>query len=334
MLKRLKNLKIYSVLQLINLIKLFIVSSFKKTSSTGYPYRISVEPTNYCNARCPLCPTGASQLRRKKGFMDMKLYKKMIDEVSGKTSSIILWNYGEPFLHPHIFEMIDYAKNNKLHIVASTNGYVFYSINQINKLANSKLDKLIVSIDGATDKTNAMYRKNVNYKKVISGLKKFMTIKRKTGQKLPLVEIQFIVMKHNQHEIPKIMKLAKRLGDAISLKKVNTLMVEGINHQDWLPDDNRLTRYKKNIIEKAIPRKQNFHNCPLVWYSIVVNYDGTINPCCYDYQGEVILGDLNNQKVRDVWTGKKMQAWRKSIIRDRRNNKICRNCLIDTEKWI
>lgn len=312
-----------------NRVKLFAAKTIKLPSSLGYPDKLQIEPTNYCNARCPLCPTGASQLTRTKGFMDMNLYKKIIDEVSGKTSHITLWNYGEPFLHTEIFGMIDYTKRKELGISVSTNGYVFYTDEGIKKLAESDLDSLIVSLDGATKEIFSFYRKNVDFAKVIDGLKKLRKLKKKLKKDTPRVDIQFIVMKHNIQELNKMKKLAMQLGDSLRLKTVNVQMVAGIKYIDWLPDNPLFSRYAQDLNGKFVPKKQNYHNCPLIWYSLVINWDGTVNPCCYDYQGEVKIGDASIQSIHDIWTSEKMRLFRASIIQDRRQNKICRSCPVD-----
>lgn len=313
----------------LNKLKLFASKKLKRVSSMGFPDKLQIEPTNHCNAKCPLCPTGANQLKRPKGFMDLPLYKKIIDEVAGKTAHITLWNYGEPTLHPGIFEMIRYAKKNGLEISVSTNGYVFYSDEGIQRLAESNLDTLIVSLDGATKEIFTLYRKNVDFARVIDGLKKLKKLKKELKKKTPWVEMQFIVMKHNIHELPRMKKLAAQLGDSLRLKTVNVQMVQGIRYLDWLPDNQIFSRYKKEISGQYVPKKENFHNCPVIWHSLVINWDGTVNPCCYDYQGEMVMGNVRTETIHEIWTGEKMQNFRRSILNDRRKNKICQHCPID-----
>ena len=316
----------HRLLQFKNVIGLLVTWIFKIDTSYGYPRTIQLEPTNNCNAKCPLCPTGAGQLKRRRGYMDVKLFKKIIDDVAGKTQYMTLWNYGEPFLHPKIFEMIDYAKKNNLFITASTNGYVFYTDDLISKLANSHLDKLIVSLDGISEDTYKLYRKGVDFKKVIDGLTKLKLIKKKKNKKDPVIEIQFIIMKHNQHELSKYEEFAQKLGDKVVYKTVNTHMVTGINELDWLPNTQFRSDYKQN----HTTNNPGNSNCPVIWKSIVINYDGIVNPCCWDYQSEVVLGDLKNQTLHDVWTGTRMKNFRQTILQNKAHH-ICRNCRINSK---
>ena len=43
-----------------------------------YPSQLFIEPTNICNAKCPLCPTGSGKLKRKKGMMGFNTFKKIL----------------------------------------------------------------------------------------------------------------------------------------------------------------------------------------------------------------------------------------------------------------
>ena len=65
-----------------------------------------IEPTNECNLRCPLCPTGAGKLKRAKGQMSFELYRRILAELDGSLERLMLYNYGEPFLHPRILDMM------------------------------------------------------------------------------------------------------------------------------------------------------------------------------------------------------------------------------------
>ncbi len=78
---------------------------FKKTGPLMMPVHISIEPANTCNALCPVCETGKNEMTRKKGRLDIDLFKRLIDEVWPTTSSLMYYFMGEPFLNKHSYEM-------------------------------------------------------------------------------------------------------------------------------------------------------------------------------------------------------------------------------------
>ncbi len=85
----------------------------KKIILGDVPYSLSIEATAYCNLRCTMCAN--RKLKRKKGYMELDLYKKIIDEVTSVSTNFNLWlnGYGESFLNADIFDMIKYAKDKK-----------------------------------------------------------------------------------------------------------------------------------------------------------------------------------------------------------------------------
>ena len=60
------------------------------------PVHVSIEPTNACNARCPVCETGKGDMQRKTGFLDEHLYKEFLDDAAPTTAVLLYYFMGEP----------------------------------------------------------------------------------------------------------------------------------------------------------------------------------------------------------------------------------------------
>lgn len=76
-------------------------------------------------------------------------------------------------------------------------------------------------------------------------------------------------------------------------------------------------------------------SCLLPFNKIVVQPDGRIPLCCCDPFGKVILGDLNTEKLVDIWNGEKAKALRESLYKEqysRKNLKLCSKCDVLVEK--
>ncbi|MGD9346342.1 MAG: hypothetical protein PVH84_10790, partial [Candidatus Aminicenantes bacterium] len=93
--------------KLINWIRVESSLLFKPERPWGWPTHLQIEPTNLCNLQCRLCPV-TEGLRRAKGHMTLDLFKRFIDETGDYVFLIILWDWGEPFLNPAVYEMIPY----------------------------------------------------------------------------------------------------------------------------------------------------------------------------------------------------------------------------------
>ena len=69
-----------------------------------FPIIVNVDPTNACNLLCNMCPNSSDTIV-KKSFMDMDLYRKIIDEIKQREKRLyryFLVKDGEPLLHKNI----------------------------------------------------------------------------------------------------------------------------------------------------------------------------------------------------------------------------------------
>ena len=121
------------------------------------PYRYYIDPTNLCNLRCPLCPTGRMELQRPRGRMNLEDFKRIVDQIAPYAYYVELYNWGEPFLHPQIFDMIRYASERKISVQLSSN-LNYFNEEMAEQAVASGLTRLLVSVDGATQETYEKYR--------------------------------------------------------------------------------------------------------------------------------------------------------------------------------
>jgi len=280
-----------------------------------------IEPTNLCNLQCPLCPSGAGLLNRPQGFITFDLFKKIIDEIKFDSFLILLWNQGEPFLHKDIIKMIEYAHLQKMIVILSTNANVFPDPNE---LIVSGLDLLIISMDGVEQETYNKYRVNGELEKVIENVKKLIKAKDDKSKSNPRTICQFIVMKHNEHEIKEIESLVRKIKiDQIVLKTVQIYTKEDI--ENFLPKNPKYQRYK--IKDNDFNMKYNIKNrCYRMWNRPVVNCDGEMSICCYDKNNVYKIGNLKNKRLIDIWKSKEYHTFRQNILKNRKMYDICRNC--------
>ncbi|HET7734050.1 MAG TPA: radical SAM protein, partial [Paludibacter sp.] len=183
------------------------------------PSFISVETSNYCNLHCPECPVGRSQTPKTgHAYFDLTLYKKLIDEQKSTLLHVILYFQGEPLLNKQLAEFIQYAHDAKIYTSTSTNGQLLNKKNA-KDIVLSGLDKLIVSVDGSTQETYESYRVGGKLQKTLDGIKELVYWKNELKSVTPLLEIQFIVFKTNEHQLAEMKKLAKSLhADRLTFK--------------------------------------------------------------------------------------------------------------------
>jgi radical SAM protein with 4Fe4S-binding SPASM domain len=283
------------------------------------PVSVSAELTNYCNLRCPECASGSEIIKRERGFMDIHLYNKLISELGPYLYFINLYFQGEPMMHPQFFSFA--SLNDTINTIVSTNGH-FLSVENSEKLAMSHLKRLIVSLDGMDQEIYSKYRRNGDFRKVVDGIKNVASAIVRHNSPLKL-EIQFLVNRHNEPQIPEVERFAKVAGIPLKLKSMQ--IISSQDAEEWMPADRKFRRYKKSdgtfVIKSSLPDR-----CMRLFFNPVVTWDGKVIPCCFDKDAEFVMGDLNNESFMSVWNGERYTEFRKKILTGRNKIDICRNC--------
>lgn len=308
----------------------FISILIKRPVVWGYPTAISIEPTNRCNLRCPECATGNKSLKRKIGDIDYQTFKKVIDETYPYLTSIILYFQGEPFLHPQLAALIKYASDKHIYTMLSTNGH-FLSAEKCRAIIEAKLDKIIVSVDGTDEETYSVYRKGGNFPKVIKGISNMVSLKTELKSKIPVIDIQFILMKHNEHQVNAIKKLTKDLGANKALIKTAQI-TDFEKNGDLLPSQDKHARYRSFGRDEYRIKGKMKNKCLRIWQSLVVLHDGGVVPCCFDKDADHSIGDVSGNSVIEIWKNNAFQNFRKKVLTNRKEIQICTNCTEGLER--
>lgn len=318
--------KSFNFRRMINVVKVYLSYMlsllFRKAIYWGSPPIVMIEPTNICNLKCPLCPTGNNTLKRAKGYMDFAVFRKIIDEIYKTAFMVVLWNQGEPYLNKDFSKMVKYASDHGLFTLVSTNGNIDYDPEEI---INSGLDSMIISLDGTTQETYNKYRVNGKLDKVLENAGKIVEARKKLHRKNPLLRWQFLVMKHNEHELDEIQKMASELGvDNLELKSIQIYAKEDI--YNFLPQNPKYRRYK--VKGDNFELKFGIKNrCRRIWTNAVVNWNGDVAICCFDKDGEYPVGNVMETDLKKLWKNKSIMKIRNQILKDRKQIPICRNCL-------
>ena len=302
-----------------------------KTKIFDWPYLAMIETCNFCNLKCPTCTTPHHKMGRPKMMMPMEDYKKIIDNIKSSVSVVLPWFSNEPLLVPHIGEMIKYASQNGIYTVISTNA-VLLTKEKSKELILSGLDEIILCLDGMSKESYEPFREGAEFDKVLENIKNFCRIKEEIGGRKPFVELQFILTKLNQNEIPEVKKLAKELKvDRLRIKSF-ALSEYAYNEEEsrnlserFLPDASNYIgkiRYEKSGSELRIKNRKK--NCDLALSNIVILADGRVSMCCYDYKGQYVYGNVLENKLKDFWHSPENREKRK--MAKMRTYPLCKVC--------
>lgn len=303
----------------------------KKASHHGFPISMAIEPTTSCNLRCPECPSGLRQFTRPIGMLEPAFFQKTINEVYKELIYLTFYFQGEPYLNPNFLDMVKYASNKKIFTSTSTNAH-YLTKEQSIKTVQSKLDRLIISIDGTTQDTYEQYRVGGHLQKVIEGTKNIIEAKKILKSNTPHVVFQFLVVKPNEHQLSDVKKLAEELGvNEVVFKTAQVYNYE--NGNPLIPENIKYSRYKKNSDGTYSIKNKLLNQCWRMWSSCVITWDGLVVPCCFDKDAKHQLGNLKTDSFQRVWTENKYKSFRQSILKSRQEIDICKNCSEGTKVW-
>ena len=293
---------------------------------------MSIEPTTACNLGCPECPSGLKQFTRPTGKLNLELHGKMIHQLKKSVFYINYYFQGEPFLHPQFLDLIIEAKKNKIYTATSTNAH-FIDEKKAEEIVLSGLDRLIISIDGLTQATYENYRVHGTLTKVIEGTNHLLAAKKKLNSNTPHLIFQFLAVKPNEHEIPGVFKLGKEMNiDEVRIKSAQLYDYE--NGNPLLPDNEKYSRYKLQSNGKYKLKYKTGNHCWRMWSSSVFTWDGKVVPCCFDKDAKHVLGTLENNSFKSIWTDKQYVAFRQAVLTGRNQIEICKNCSEGAKVWV
>jgi MoaA/NifB/PqqE/SkfB family radical SAM enzyme len=266
--------------------------------------------------------------RRKKGKMSFANFKRFIDPLAEHAILITLHNWGEPFLNKDIFRMITYASRKGLATRLSSN---FYTMNHrdLERVVDSGLNHIKISLDGASEETYAKYRVGGHFQQVFDNLKALIEIKRRRRRRFPIVEWQFLVMRHNEHEIPKVRWLSDKIGvDLLTLGKIGfgeTPYDGTANYElveEWLPRHNPAYRYPYDgSCLYDVP-------CVFLWECITLNWDGGLAPCCVLDDPKMDFGNVFEEPVTKIWNNELYVGSRREFNKRFYGNSGCRTACL------
>jgi MoaA/NifB/PqqE/SkfB family radical SAM enzyme len=292
------------------------------------PLKLTFDPTNYCQLRCPLCPTGARTQDRDRGRAQRHLFEHLMEEVGDYVFLIDFFNWGEPLLNEQAEELVSIAARRNIVTFLSSNLSIPMTDKRIGRLVDSGLSQLIVSLDGASAETYGTYRRVGRFDLVISNMKRILAARRERGMTTPRVNWQFLVFRFNEHEIETVRRMAADMGvDSVTFRA--PFLDEGrvpLSPRDkeavagWAPTRLEFNRYDEaSPAHTVVPERPR---CGWHYMSTAINWDGTVAPCCTVFEkrddfgrlsgnGNDYMSIVNNasfRAVRDNFAGRASEA--------------------------
>ncbi len=314
-----------SLAKRINLLKAGGNLVHRRLAPWSWPLHMNIELTSYCNLKCPICPTGAKEMNRRPEAMDVELFERLMAEVGPYLLTMSLWGWGEPLLHPRLADILRIARQYPVASLVSTNGQKLDDERVIDALIAQPPTFLIVAIDGLTDETNSKFRAGARLEPALSGVRRLAELKRQKDLKLPILHMRYIVMKHNEHEVPLLSDFAREAGfDLATIRTLSIIDAPEQPHRELIPDAENLRAYGYKNGRRV--HRGDFICMEPFWFPAIY-VDGTVTGCDQDFNAQHPMGQLSKDvSFADIWASRQAAGVRR-IIRDTPQAlSFCTNC--------
>jgi len=239
-----------------------------------------------CNANCIMCPR--EKLTRSVSIMAQDAYEKSIDEVVGLgAEQVVLTGFGEPMLDRNLEQKIRYAKSKGLRTYIITNGSAL-TPKRATALLMAGLDEMRVSFYGmGSDTYNAVMR-GLEFDKTVKNLMNFLAVRKSLNIDCK-VQLSYLVLPENEKDVDEFKSFWEPKVDYLEIW----------NPHNWV--DGKDFRQRLGI-KKSCGRPQNG--------PLQIQWDGTVIPCCYDYNNNIVLGNAFEDSVPDILKGERYETLR------------------------
>ncbi len=328
--------------------------------------RLHIEVTNVCNFKCEFCPDAI--MGRARGHMDPNLLEQILDEVAtDHLADIITFHLmGEPMIYPTIFEAIAQAIHRRLNLHLTTNGSTFaLKPNHIDHLVASGIPKVTISLqtpdpdtftirgapprltptayfEGITQYLQAHLQSNTPTRVHIKFLdttphpflvphKSLSVIDGETAMRQELTTWATRIFANLNHpNTPSPAQLQHRIrqhrsGQWQIIELTPRLAFETFPLDSW------------GNVEKDQVIPATFGYCNGASQQAGVLYDGTVVPCCKDYEGLIPLGHVTEAPLREILNGSSACGLRQGFDQFKIENPVCQRCIgADTQQkaWL
>jgi len=279
---------------------------------SDFPFLLDIEVTNSCNLDCLMCPR--QLMTRKIGFMKSEVFEKIIKEASLYKPGMRFIGFGEPLLHKEIFSFIRLIKECGLICHITTNGLLMDK-NMIDEIVASGLDSIIFSFQGYNKVEYEMMRNNNNYDLLKSNIYNLRRRRDKEGLNRPFIQVTTTFLDESEEEKIKFFKKWQKVSDKVDYWHTSLLRLTNINRVKPLLSRQRV----KEITGKG--------RCIEAMTKLTINWDGKVSACCADHNGELVIGDIRNSGLKNLWNSAKLNRIRDILSEGKREDiSFCSLC--------
>ena len=291
------------------------------------PFVFNVETTNYCNMTCVMCPR-TTLMDRKNVWIEDTVFETVMDQVRTHSQADIddFWKYIEStyhvsyqqpdenafyfyvvsrclILHGYGEPLLDKKIVYRVRSCTSRNIPTYFScvpanltVERAEEVMEAGLTVLKFSMDGLSDEMQKRVRgKRNNFDASFQTILDIIELKRQKGYKTLLVPTMIALAEDDEAQA-----MHQSFLDLWKDRPVFAYVKSQDNR--WYHEE-----------DSSLTNRSHYQSqyCEYPWTSLTVMADGSVVPCTQDYNVEMVLGNVREQTLEEIWNGKPYQDLRR-----------------------
>lgn len=292
-----------------------------KNVDFAVPIYLDIELTNCCNIQCNMCPVGTGVMKRSKGFMSDEVFLRIVENIKKyHIQGVRFIRWGEPVLHPQFLTWGRILKNENILLHFNTNGLLLNE-KMIREIIDIGIDSIKFSFQGINDLTYSEMRSGGSYSKLLDNIK--MTYRMRDDRKTPYIAVTTTTTYESEQEIERFYKEISPYCDEVG---IGTTLMEYVDVNRMGLSEERSKVYE-DFIKKNKGKMLHMPVCPEIWDKLSINWDGSVSACCNDYDNMMLVGNILENDLKEIFLGAKEKYYREILKNDNYNKlALCKDC--------
>jgi radical SAM protein with 4Fe4S-binding SPASM domain len=317
----------------------------EKSYLSPRPIEINLELTHRCNLRCRMCGVWGKKNDRRLPELTLDEYIDLFAQMKRLGVQLVTLAGGEPFIRTDLFDIIAAAKTQGLICNLFSNGTMIDRL-KISKLFESRVDKIIISIDGVGPVHDAIRGIPGSFDRTMEALVGMVAERRLRQTKRPEIDIHMTLLKENASSLSQLHRVCRGLGINFSFQPYSEtteaavgqtrLNGDSIGSVRYLPHQESLrftgeqvqqirseisrlpaSFYTKLFLSLGSDQLQQglmpIRKCYIIRNFMMIDPYGNVYPCTN--LDRYVVGSVRDQTLSSIWKGEKYNALRKNLSR-------------------
>ncbi len=290
-----------------------------------FPKFLQFETATTCNAHCLMCPH--SKMKRRGNSASWTTIGKIIQEAVPKVDAVCPFLMQEPLIEPRLLPILSNikARNPNAKTILYTN-MAGLTREQTTKIIDyNLLDELHISFYGPTEELYKKWQPPLDWHKTRNNIIEFHGYREQMGKQLPVIQLHVLA-------VPEIVQAWKGYEDLTPHVDSMALVQYDTFHGDVPNYGGDQTRFMGRAPTPRTP-------CQRLWNGLNVHFDGNVVPCCIDYDDMMVIGNIHQNTLEEIWMNDKFQRIRSLHMQGKwKELPLCQNCVVHeyqfSEEWV